>query len=184
MKPTPVNMRNCQKLLPMHVKKITEKISLLKISGPQIRLCLFTFRPIVSKHLNSLTTILTLSCLGGAEVTHLFWMREVSCSIPGSGNVWFFGILLLSFYFFLSKTHYLSQRFFNFFFTVNLFSIVNILQDLWPIIRVITQKTTFKLRSFYWPIVFNCTLTIHFKIPIWSWDIILLRLTTIKFHTL
>jgi len=30
---------------------------LLKMSGPQIWLCLFTFRPIASKQLNGLTTI-------------------------------------------------------------------------------------------------------------------------------
>ena len=42
-------------------KNITEKMNLLKMCGPQIRLCLFTFRPIVSKQLNSLTTIGTPS---------------------------------------------------------------------------------------------------------------------------
>jgi len=34
---------------------------LLKMSGPQIWLCLFTFRAIASKQLNGLTTIVTLS---------------------------------------------------------------------------------------------------------------------------
>jgi len=38
-------------------KNITEKMHLLKISGPQIWLCLFTFRPIALKQLNGLTTI-------------------------------------------------------------------------------------------------------------------------------
>jgi len=42
-------------------KNITEKINLLKMCGPQIKLCLFTFRPIASNQLNSLTTIDTLS---------------------------------------------------------------------------------------------------------------------------
>jgi len=37
---------------------------------------------------------------------------------------------------FLSKTHYLSQKFAIPFFNFNLFSILKILQDLWPIIRV------------------------------------------------
>jgi len=41
---------------------ITEKMNMLKMRGPQIRLCLFTFRPIALKHLNSLTTIDTFSC--------------------------------------------------------------------------------------------------------------------------
>ena len=62
------------------------------MSGPQIRVCLFTFRPIASKHLNSLTTIDTLSWLGGAVVTHPLWVQEVPGSIPGSGKgfyVWF-----------------------------------------------------------------------------------------------
>ena len=42
-------------------KNITEKMYLLKMSGPQIWLCLFTFRPIASKQLIGLTTIDTLS---------------------------------------------------------------------------------------------------------------------------
>ena len=51
-------------------KNIQEKMHLLKMSGPQIWLCLFTFRPIASKQLNGLTIIDTVSCLGGAVVTH------------------------------------------------------------------------------------------------------------------
>jgi len=58
----------------------------LKMCGPQIWLCLFTFRPIASKHLNSLTTIDTISWLGGAEVTGPLWVLEVPGSIPGSGK--------------------------------------------------------------------------------------------------
>jgi len=42
-------------------KIITEKMHLLKKSGPQIWLCLFTFRPIASKQINGLTTIDTVS---------------------------------------------------------------------------------------------------------------------------
>jgi len=45
---------------------MTEKMNLLKMSGLQTRLCLFTFRPIASKQLNSLLKIDTLSWLGGA----------------------------------------------------------------------------------------------------------------------
>jgi len=52
-------------------------MNLLKMSGPQIRLCLFTFRPIASKQLNSLTTIDTLSWLSGAVVTRPLWVQEV-----------------------------------------------------------------------------------------------------------
>jgi len=55
------------------------------MSGPQIWLCLFTFRPIASKELNSLqSTIDTLSWLGGAVVTHSLWVQDVPGSIPGS----------------------------------------------------------------------------------------------------
>jgi len=59
---------------------------LLKMSGPQIWLCLFTFRPIASKKLNGLTTIDTFSRIGGAVVTHPLWVQEVPGSIPSSGN--------------------------------------------------------------------------------------------------
>jgi len=94
--------------------------------GPQIRLCLFTFRPIASKQLNSLTTIDILIWLRGAVVKHPLWVQEVPGSIPGSGKgfyVWFF-VLLLLFFRFCPKTQYLSQ------FLQFLFSILNILQDL------------------------------------------------------
>jgi len=42
-------------------KNLTEKMKLLKMAGPQTRLCLLTFRPIASKQLNSLFKIDTLS---------------------------------------------------------------------------------------------------------------------------
>jgi len=41
-------------------KNSTEKMYLMKMSGPQIWLCLFTCRSIASKQLNGLTTIDTL----------------------------------------------------------------------------------------------------------------------------
>jgi len=106
--------------------------------GPQIWLCLFMFRPIASKQLNSLTTINTFSWLGGAVVTHPLWVQEVPGSIPGSSKgfyVWFLVLLLLCFYF-LSKNTLFVTKFCNSFYNVNLLSILNILQDLWPIIRV------------------------------------------------
>jgi len=56
------------------------------MSGPQIRLCLFMFRPIASKQLNSLLTINTFSWLGGAVVTCPLWVQEAPGSIPGSGK--------------------------------------------------------------------------------------------------
>jgi len=97
----------------LECKNITEKMQLLKMSGPQIWLCLFTFRPIASKQLNGLTTIETFSWLGCAVVKHPLWVQEVLCSILISGRgfyVSFFPLLLLCFYF-VVKTHYLSQKF-------------------------------------------------------------------------
>ena len=108
------------------------------MSGPQIWLCLFTFRPIASKQLNGLTTIDILSWLGGAVVTHPLWVQDVPGSIPGSGKgfyVWIFVLLLLCFYFFVQNTLFIG-KYYNSFYNVNLFSILNVLQDLWPIIRV------------------------------------------------
>jgi len=87
-------------------KHIREKMYLLKMCGPKIWLCLFTFQPIASKHLNSFTTIVTLSWLGGAVVTHPLWVREVPGSNPSPGKgfyVWFFVLLLSRFYFFVQK---------------------------------------------------------------------------------
>jgi len=107
--------------------------------GPQIRLCLFTFRPIVSKHLNNFTTIDILSWLCGAVVTQPLWVPEVPGSIPGSNMgfyVWFFALLLLFVFYFLSKNTLFDTEFCNSFCNGNLFSILNTLQDLWPIIGV------------------------------------------------
>jgi len=85
---------------------------LLKMSGPQIWLCLFMFRPIASKKLNGWTTIDTLSLLGGAVVTHL------SARGPGFNPQLRQGFLCLIFCFvvvvfllFCQKTHNLSQKF-------------------------------------------------------------------------
>jgi len=123
----------------VHACKILQKkMYLLEMSGTQIWLCLFTFRPIASKQLNGLTTIDILSWLGGAVVTHPLWMQEVPGSIPGSSkgfNVWFFLLLLLYFYFFVKNTFFFA-KYCNSFYNLNLFSILNVLQDLWPIIRV------------------------------------------------
>jgi len=70
----------------MHVKILQKKMNLLKMCGPQIRLCLFTFRPIASKQLHSLNKIDILSRLGGAVVTHPIWVQEVPGSIPVPGK--------------------------------------------------------------------------------------------------
>jgi len=101
----------------VHACKILQKkMHLLKMSGPQIWLCLFTFRPIASKQLNGLTTIDILSWLGGAVVTYSLWVQEVPGSIPGSGMgfyVWFFVLLLLCFYFFVQK-HIIYRKILHF----------------------------------------------------------------------
>ena len=60
VKPTTVNMRNCQVVLIVEIR-ITKTMNLLTMGGAQIRVCLFTFHPIALKQLNSLTTINTFS---------------------------------------------------------------------------------------------------------------------------
>jgi len=84
---------------------------LLKMCGPQIWLCLFTFRPITSKQLNSRTTIDALSWLGGAVVTHPLSVQEVPGSIPGSFLSLIFLFCCCCVFTFCSKTPYLSQNF-------------------------------------------------------------------------
>jgi len=113
VKPTPVNMRNCP--IWYACQSITgKKNDFVEMRGPQIRLCLFTCWLIASKQLNSLTTIVNLSRLGGAEIKHLLLVREAPGSIPSSDMgfyVWLFALLLLCFYIFCPKTHNLLQNF-------------------------------------------------------------------------
>jgi len=66
-------------------------------------------------------------------VTHPLEVQEVPGSIPVSGNrfyVSFFALLLLWFYFFVTKLTFFVTKVCNSFYNVNLFSILNILQDL------------------------------------------------------
>jgi len=111
---------------------------LLKMSGPQIWLCLFTFRPIASIQLNGLTIIDILSWLGGAVVTHPHWVQEVPGSNPGSGRVFMFDFLFCCccVFTFLSKNTLFVSKVCNSFYNFNLFSILKIMQEIWPIIRV------------------------------------------------
>jgi len=98
---------------------ITEKMNLLKMCAPQIRLCLFTFRPIASKRCNSLTRIYSHSWLSCAEVTHPLWMREFLGSIPSSDKVfyvWFFFVLLLLCFYFLVQKHIICHTILQFLF--------------------------------------------------------------------
>jgi len=108
---------------------ITETNAFLKMCGPRTRLCLFTFPPIASKQLNSLTTIdSTHSWFGGAVVTHPLWVQDDPGSIPGSGNgfhIWFFVLLLLLLcFYFLSKITLFVTTFCNSFCNVNLYIIL------------------------------------------------------------
>ena len=68
--------------------KYTE-LFLLHMCGPHIWLCLLTFEPNALKQLNSLTTILIFSWLGGPEVTQPTGVRD-SGSIPVSGKDFYF----------------------------------------------------------------------------------------------
>jgi len=121
-------------------KNITEKMNLLKLCGPQSRLCLVTFRPIVSNIYNSLTTIDTLIWLiwwSRVNATNLgaigqgfhSWLRQVSwCLI--------FCFAVFVFVFCVCPKHIFGTQFYNFFCNAHLFSIFNKLQGWWLIIRV------------------------------------------------
>jgi len=111
--------------------------------GPHIRLCLFTFRPIASKQLNSLTTIDTLSWFGGAVVTHPLWMQEVPGSIPGSGKgfyVWFLRFVVDVFLLYVPK-HIICHKICNSFCNSNLLSILNIFQKFVTDFKIIKIQT-------------------------------------------
>jgi len=79
-------------------KNITEKIICWKCVAPKFGFYLFSFGFIASKQLKSLTTIDSVSWLGGAKVTHLLCVWEVPGSIPIFGKgfyVWFVVVFLL-----------------------------------------------------------------------------------------
>jgi len=113
---------------------------LLKMSGPQIWLCLFTFRSIASKQLNGLSDYnrysqLTRWCSGNASA--------LGARCPVFNPRLQQGFLCLIFCFvvvvlllFLSKNTLFIAKYCNAFNNVNLFSILRVLQDLWSIIRV------------------------------------------------
>ena len=91
------------------------------------------------KQWNRLTSIDVLSWLGGPQVTRQTEVREFPGSIPVSGiNIYicFFVLLLCFCYIFVQKNHYKHILFAIPFCNVNLFSIQNILQNVWLIIRV------------------------------------------------
>jgi len=92
---------------------------------------------------DSLTTINTFSWFGDPEVTHPPGVRG-----PGYGKdiyVWVRVLLLLWFYLFVKNRSFVTT-FCNSSCKVYSFSILNILPNLWPIMRV----------SRYRPSIFNC----------------------------
>ena len=100
-----------------------------------------------AQQLNSLTSIDLFSWLGGPEVTHPTGCESYTCLIPGFGNdfyVCFFVWLLLCVFFVVQNTLFV-MKVCNSCCNFNAFSILNILQNLWPIIRV----------SRYRPSIFN-----------------------------
>jgi len=126
-------------VLTMHASILQKKTTLSKMCGPQIWLCLFVFQPITLKQLNSSTSIDTSSCLGGLEVTHRAAVWEVPDSISDSGKDYRIVLLLFWFYFFVSKSIICRDLFCDFL-SKFIFSILNILQNMWPIIRASRYK--------------------------------------------
>jgi len=107
-------------------KTIAGKMHLLKICGPLIRLCLFTFRPIASKQLNNLTTIDVLSWLGGAFITHSLGCKRLRVQFPVQARVFYVWLVFrcCCVFIFCPKAHYLSQKFCNSICNVYIFSII------------------------------------------------------------
>jgi len=97
-------------------KNNTETLYLLKMSGPQIWLFLFTFRPIESKKLNGLNT--SFGCK----------MSRVQSPAPERVFMFDFLFCCCCVFTFLSKTHYLSQKF-TIPFTILIYLVYLLLQD-------------------------------------------------------
>jgi len=93
-------------------KHITEKMHLLKMSGPQIWLCLFTFRPVASKQLNGLNTIDTVSWLSGAVVSHPFWVQAVRVQSPDTAWVlcFIFCFVVVVVFFLFCQKHIICHK--------------------------------------------------------------------------
>jgi len=131
VKHTPINMRNCQKVLSMHVKN-TEKNDFVENVWPA-NSALFIY---VSTH--CVETVLNNNRY--FQLTR--WCRGNESSVvargPGFNSTLRQGFLCLIVCFvavvfisdFLSENTLFVQQFRNFFCNVNLFSILNILQDL------------------------------------------------------
>jgi len=63
--------------------------------GPQIWLCLFTFRPIALKQLNSLTIFDTFGWLVDSEATHPTGVQEVPSSISSRDFYVIFSVFVI-----------------------------------------------------------------------------------------
>jgi len=107
------NARNGQVKVSMHVK-ILKKKWMCCMCGPQIWLCLFTFRPIALKQLNSLTIFDTFGWLVGSEATHPTGVQEVPSSISSRDFYVLFSVfVIVVFLLFLSKRHNYSRNVVN-----------------------------------------------------------------------
>ena len=101
-------------------KNITEKMHLLKMSSPQIWLCLFTFRPIASKKIKWLDynryCQLTRWCIGNASAR--FGCKRSRVQSPDPARVFMFHFLLCCccVFTFLSKKHTFIRKVCNSFY--------------------------------------------------------------------
>ena len=113
-----------EKLPNIVIHACKNKMNLLKISDPQIPFCSLMFRPIVLKQLNSLLTIVTLSLLYGAVLTHPLWVQEV-LGLNSWSRQWFLCLILYFVVVFLLfvHQHIICHNICKSFFNVNLFSI-------------------------------------------------------------
>ena len=139
----------------IHACKILQKkLICWKCVARKFNFVYLHFGPLRWNRAKLLTTIVTLSWIGGVEVTHLLWVQDFPVSIPGSGKgfyVWFIFVLLLLCFYFLSQNTLFITKICNSFHNINLFSILNILQDVWPIIGVLIYRSSiFKEAELTW----------------------------------
>jgi len=116
--------------------KYHRKNGFVERCGPQMWLCLFMFRPIILKQLNSLTSFDTF-IISVAKWVTLQTGEESSSSTSGTGKDYFVCFVVL---FVCFKNHYL-QKIVQFIFNVYSFSIHNILHNLLSIMRVSRYRT-------------------------------------------
>ena len=114
----------------MHVKILQKKC------GSQIGFYLYMFRCITLKQLNSLTTIHSLSFLGGQVVTHKTTVPEVLGSILRIYKEFCLLCFCCDLTLVQKQLHVFVMKCCHLFGNVISFSILNILRSLWPVIRV------------------------------------------------